>query len=65
MVNSVLKTAGIMNKVHAVSIKTHTVDEFQTNFKEKADEVLCRGGSKYEKKMAQKDKQQSEENKTN
>lgn len=52
-----------MNKVHAVSIKTHTVDEFKTNFKDKAEEILCRGGSKFEKKMAQKGQQPSEENK--
>lgn len=55
-----LKTSGIMNKIHAVSIKTDTVDEFKTNHREKAEELLCRGGSKYEKKMAQKDQQPSE-----
>lgn len=53
LVKGVLKDAGIMNKVHAVSLKTHTVDEFKKNYSEKAEEILCRGGGKYEKKLAE------------
>jgi hypothetical protein len=52
-----------MSKIHAVSIKTHTVDEFKASYKEKADEILCLGGSKYEKKMAKQTQPSSEENK--
>jgi hypothetical protein len=59
-----LKTSGIMSKIHAVSIKTDTVDEFRTNYKDKAEEVLCRGGSKYEKKLAQKQDEASQGKKT-
>lgn len=46
-----------MDKIHAVSLKTHTVDEFKENYRDKADEILCRGGGKYEKKLNAKSKE--------
>lgn len=55
----ILKETGLMDKIHAVSLKTHTVQEFRENYKDKAEEILCRGGGKYEKKMAAKEKDAS------
>ena len=56
LVKGILKESGIMDKIHAVSLKTDTIDEFKTTHKEKAEEILCRGGSKFEKKQAEKAK---------
>ena len=47
---SILKDAGIMDRIHALSMKTYTVEEFKAQYKGKAEEVLCRGGMKLEKK---------------
>ena len=40
-----------MDQVHAVSLKTDTIEEFKNIYKHEAEEILCRGGSKYEKKI--------------
>ena len=39
-----------MDKIHAVSIKTDTVEECKLAFPGKAEEIFCRGGGKMDKK---------------
>lgn len=47
-----------MDKIHALSLKTDTVQEFKTTYKDKAEEMLCRGGGKYDKKLKEQQAQQ-------
>lgn len=52
MVKSILKEEGVMDKIHALSMTTHTEDEMETKHPEKAQRYPCRGGSKFDKEMA-------------
>ena len=53
IVNKILKEEGIMDKIHALSMTTHTDSEFETAHPHKAAEYPCRGGSKFDKKNKQ------------
>lgn len=56
MVKDAIKEAGVMDQIHALSLKTHTIEEFENNYPEQAAEKLqCRGGSKYDKKNREQD----------
>jgi BolA protein len=48
-VKGILKDEGLMEKVHAVSLKTDTVQECKKAFPKQAEEMLCRGGGKMDK----------------
>jgi len=43
-----------MSKIHALSLKTDTIEEYKQANKNKPEEMPCRGGSKYEKKQKEK-----------
>ncbi len=51
---NILKGEGIMSKIHALSLKTDTIEEYKQANKNKPEEMPCRGGSKYEKKQKEK-----------
>ena len=44
MVKNILKEEGVMSSIHALSIKTDTVEEYRHVYKDKADETLRRSG---------------------
>jgi len=43
-----------MSKIHALSLKTHTETEFIESYPEQAEQMHCRGGSKFDKKVNDK-----------
>ena len=43
-----------MAEIHALSMKTDTLAEFRQTHKHKAEEMLCRGGSKFDQKQREK-----------
>lgn len=60
MVKSLLTEEGVMAKIHALSMTTHTENEFETKHPELARKYPCLGGSKFDKEM-QKKKQDAED----